>query len=72
MVQFSEKITDNLRLSHVYHLYAQVLVCLRVLLVRLSAQHLIPIWPTVITELVSVLGMLEEEAAALTNTFDTK
>ena len=50
-----EKLADCLRLPAALSLQAQVFLCFRVLLLRISSQHLTALWPTIITELVSYL-----------------
>ena len=42
-------------------LVAQVFLCFRVLLLRVSARGTTSLWPIVITELVQVLLMMEQE-----------
>jgi len=49
----AEKLADCLRLPAALSLQAQVFLCFRVLLLRISSQHLTALWPTIITELVS-------------------
>lgn len=53
----TEKLADCLRLPAALSLQAQVFLCFRVLLLRLSSQHLTALWPTIITELVSWIRM---------------
>lgn len=43
---------ESLRLPQVPILHAQVFLFFRVLLLRMSPQHLTSLWPTMITELV--------------------
>lgn len=45
-------------------LEAQVFLCLRVLLLRMTPAHIIPLWPTIISELVQVLMNIEEELSS--------
>lgn len=49
---FSERLVESLRLPQVPILHAQVFLFFRVLLLRMSPQHLTSLWPTMITELV--------------------
>ena len=48
----SERLVESLRLPQVPILHAQVFLFFRVLLLRMSPQHLTSLWPTMITELV--------------------
>ena len=48
-----ERLVESLRLPQVPILHAQVFLFFRVLLLRMSPQHLTSLWPTMITELVS-------------------
>jgi len=47
-----ERLVEALRLPQVPILHAQVFLFFRVLLLRMSPQHLTSLWPTMITELV--------------------
>uniref|UniRef100_A0A667XX80 DOP1 leucine zipper like protein A n=1 Tax=Myripristis murdjan TaxID=586833 RepID=A0A667XX80_9TELE len=47
-----ERLVESLRLPQVPILHAQVFLFFRVLLLRMSPQHLTSLWPTMITELV--------------------
>lgn len=58
---FSERLTENLRLFQVPHVCADVFLCFRALLVRLTPNHLLPLWPTMITETIQVLLLIEQE-----------
>lgn len=49
----SERLVESLRLPQVPPLHSQVFLFFRVLLLRMSPQHLTSLWPTMITELVS-------------------
>uniref|UniRef100_A0A914RST4 DOP1-like C-terminal domain-containing protein n=1 Tax=Parascaris equorum TaxID=6256 RepID=A0A914RST4_PAREQ len=48
----SERLSDSLRPSQVPNLHAQVFLCYRVLLLRLKPNHLVSMWPSMVTELV--------------------
>uniref|UniRef100_A0A8D1FQU8 DOP1 leucine zipper like protein A n=1 Tax=Sus scrofa TaxID=9823 RepID=A0A8D1FQU8_PIG len=48
-----ERLVESLRLPQVPTLHSQVFLFFRVLLLRMSPQHLTSLWPTMITELVS-------------------
>lgn len=56
-----ERLTENLRLYQVPHVCADVFLCFRVLLTRLTPNHLLPMWPTMITETMQVLLLIEQE-----------
>lgn len=52
-----ERLTDTQRLyTQSALVQTQVLLCFRVLLVRLSPQHLTPLWPPIATELVRAIA----------------
>lgn len=53
MPEIQERLSDSLRLPSVPSVQAQVFLCFRVLIMRVSPQHLTSMWPTIITELVS-------------------
>ena len=51
-ILLSERLTDSLKVSSIPTIHAQVFLCFRVLILRISPQHLTSLWPTVITEIV--------------------
>nr|XP_055066452.1 protein dopey-1 isoform X3 [Misgurnus anguillicaudatus] len=59
-----ERLVESLRLPQVPILHAQVFLFFRVLLLRMSPQHLTSLWPTMITELVQVFLLMEQEVTA--------
>ncbi|XP_061772401.1 protein dopey-1 isoform X1 [Nerophis ophidion] len=59
-----ERLAESLRLPQVPILHAQVFLFFRVLLLRMSPQHLTSLWPTMITELVQVFLLMEQELLA--------
>ncbi|XP_028836850.1 protein dopey-1 isoform X3 [Denticeps clupeoides] len=59
-----ERLVESLRLPQVPILHAQVFLFFRVLLLRMSPQHLTSLWPTMITELVQVFLLMEQELVA--------
>ncbi|MEE6476377.1 hypothetical protein FKM82_011056 [Ascaphus truei] len=59
-----ERLVESLRLPQVPTLHSQVFLFFRVLLLRISPQHLTSLWPTMITELVQVCLLMEQELAA--------
>ncbi|KAK0675839.1 DOP1 protein, partial [Pygoscelis papua] len=60
----SERLVESLRLPQVPTLHSQVFLFFRVLLLRMSPQHLTSLWPTMITELVQVFLLMEQELTA--------
>ncbi|VDK86235.1 unnamed protein product [Litomosoides sigmodontis] len=69
-----ERLSDNLRLSQVPNVHAQVFLCYRVLLIRQKPQHLVSMWPSMVTELVQytvhVLLQIEQQLSGTTNVSD--
>ncbi|XP_078412938.1 protein DOP1A isoform X2 [Cetorhinus maximus] len=59
-----ERLVESLRLPQVPTLHAQVFLFFRVLLLRMSPRHLTSLWPTMITELVQVFLLIEQELTA--------
>ncbi|XP_073445768.1 protein DOP1A isoform X1 [Dendrobates tinctorius] len=59
-----ERLVESLRLPQVPTLHSQVFLFFRVLLLRMSPQHLTSLWPTMITELVQVCLLMEQELTA--------
>ncbi|XP_078734411.1 protein DOP1A isoform X1 [Lampetra fluviatilis] len=59
-----ERLVESLRLPQVPTLHAQVFLFFRVLLLRVSHQHLTALWPAMITELVQVFMQMEQELMA--------
>eukprot|EP00743_Colponemidia_sp_Colp-15_P009252 GILK01010105.1.p1 GENE.GILK01010105.1~~GILK01010105.1.p1 ORF type:complete len:2033 (+),score=370.69 GILK01010105.1:843-6101(+) len=49
-----EKIVESLRMPQATPLHVQVLLCTRLFLLRFGHQHLTPLWPVVLTELVRI------------------
>ena len=67
---FSERLAEVTRLGQVVPLLvSQVLLCFRVLLLRLSPRGVTSLWPVIITELVQVFLMMEQELATDTEQF---
>ncbi|KAK0423668.1 hypothetical protein QR680_008265 [Steinernema hermaphroditum] len=64
MPDIQERLADNLRLNHVPGVHNQVFLCFRVLLLRSKPSNLISIWPAMISELMSVLMLMEQELTA--------
>ncbi|VDD91759.1 unnamed protein product [Enterobius vermicularis] len=53
--EIQERLSENIRLSQVPTVHAQVFLCYRVLLLRLRPSHLVSMWPAMVTELASFL-----------------
>lgn len=67
---FTERLSEVTRLGQVVpSLVAEVLMCFRVLLLRLSPRGVTSLWPVIITELVQVFLMMEQELATDTEQF---
>lgn len=61
----SERLADSLRLLQVIpSIQAQVFLCFRVLLLRVSPQHATSLWPVIVSELVQVFLYIEQELNA--------
>ncbi|KAH0624841.1 hypothetical protein JD844_032690 [Phrynosoma platyrhinos] len=58
-----ERLTDNLRVGQTSIVAAQMFLFFRVLLLRISPQHLTSLWPIMVTELIQAFLQLEEELA---------
>nr|XP_027235548.1 protein dopey-1 homolog [Penaeus vannamei] len=68
-----ERLAEVTRLGQVVpSLVAQVLLCFRVLLLRMSPRGVTSLWPVIITELVQVFLMMEQELATDTEQFSKK
>ncbi|XP_069939325.1 protein DOP1A isoform X4 [Cherax quadricarinatus] len=68
-----ERLAEVTRLGQVVpSLVAQVLLCFRVLLLRLSPRGVTSLWPVIITELVQVFLMMEQELATDTEQFSSQ
>ncbi|GLG96492.1 Uncharacterized protein GBIM_03458 [Gryllus bimaculatus] len=62
MPEIQERLADSLRLPQVVPtVQAQVFLCFRVLLLRMSSQHVTSLWPIIISELVQVFLHIEQE-----------
>ncbi|EDV20548.1 uncharacterized protein TRIADDRAFT_31695 [Trichoplax adhaerens] len=55
-----ERLADGLRLPLTPVVHEQIFFCFRILLMRMSPHHLTSLWPTIITELVQVLQIIEK------------
>ncbi|XP_054981445.1 protein dopey-2 isoform X1 [Sorex araneus] len=56
-----ERLTDNLRVGPTSTVAAQMFLFFRVLLLRISPQHLTSLWPIMVSELIQTFLQLEEE-----------
>ncbi|XP_021360674.1 protein dopey-1-like isoform X2 [Mizuhopecten yessoensis] len=73
MPEIQERLAESLRLPHqVPSIMAQVFVCFRVLILRMSSHHLTSLWPTVITEMVHVFMQIEQELSNDTEEYKTQ
>ncbi|XP_054721369.1 protein dopey-1-like [Uloborus diversus] len=59
MPDIQERLTESLKMSHVPIVQAQIFLCFRVLLVRMSPNHVTSLWPVIITEMVQVFTQIE-------------
>lgn len=66
----SEQLSNCLRLPQVIPcVQAAVLLCFRVLLLRMSPDHVTSLWPTIIAEIVQVFLSIEQELMTDTEEF---
>ncbi len=49
-----ERLVESLKVQSAPHLHAQVFFCMRIMLARVSADHLHSLWPLVLMELIRV------------------
>ncbi|XP_014214024.1 protein dopey-1 homolog isoform X2 [Copidosoma floridanum] len=70
MPEIQERLADSLRLPQVVpSIQAQVFLCFRVLLLRVSPQHATSLWPVIVSELVQVFLYIEQELSTDTEEF---
>ncbi|XP_072542477.1 protein DOP1B isoform X2 [Salminus brasiliensis] len=55
-----ERLTENLRVGQTPAMAAQMFLMFRVLLLRISPQHLTSLWPIMVTELIRIYARLEK------------
>ncbi|XP_052808898.1 protein dopey-1-like isoform X3 [Mya arenaria] len=67
--EIQEKLAESLRILQAPSVMAQVFTCFRVLMLRVSPQHLTSMWPTIITELIHVFLQIEQELSTETEEF---
>lgn len=71
MPDIQERLAESLKLSHVPSIHAQVFLCFRVLLLRMSPHHITSLWPGIITELVQAFLQIEQELSTDTEEFSS-
>ncbi|XP_046605599.1 protein dopey-1 homolog isoform X1 [Neodiprion virginianus] len=70
MPEIQERLADSLRLPQVIpSIQAQVFLCFRVLLLRISPHHATSLWPVIVSELVQVFLHIEQELNTDTEEF---
>ncbi|BFZ25222.1 hypothetical protein BsWGS_28261 [Bradybaena similaris] len=69
MPEIQERLTECLRMPQQAHVMTSAFLCFRVLILRMSPQHLLSLWPTIITEMVHVLLQIEQELSVDTEDF---
>lgn len=72
MPEIQERLAESLRLTQIPSVMTQVFLCFRVLILRMSPQHLTSLWPTMITEMVQVFLQIEQELSTDTDEFKTQ
>ncbi|XP_056647831.1 protein dopey-1 homolog [Diorhabda sublineata] len=70
MPDIQEQLTSSLRLS-VPGVQAQVFLCFRVILLRMSPLHVTSLWPIVISEMLQVFLQIEQELSTDTEEFSS-
>lgn len=70
LIQSTEQLANSLRLPQVVpSVQAAVFLCFRVLLLRMSPDHVTSLWPTIIAEMVQVFLAIEQELMTDTEEF---
>jgi len=59
--EIQERLAESLRLPQSPVVHEQIFLFFRVLILRMSAQHLTPLWPTIVSEVVHVLLQMESD-----------
>ncbi|XP_025836860.1 protein dopey-1 homolog isoform X2 [Agrilus planipennis] len=70
MADIQEQLTSSLRLN-VPGIQAQVFLCFRVILIRMSPIHVTSLWPIIISEMLQVFLQIEQELATDTEEFSS-
>lgn len=65
---FPEQLTTSLRLN-VPGIQAQVFMCFRVILIRMSPMQVTSLWPIIISEMLQVFLQIEQELSTDTEEF---
>ncbi|CAH0546183.1 unnamed protein product [Brassicogethes aeneus] len=68
MPDIQEQLTTSLRLN-VPNIQAQVFLCFRVLLIRMSPLHVTSLWPIIISEMLQVFIQIEQELSKTSEEF---
>ncbi|CAH1968105.1 unnamed protein product [Acanthoscelides obtectus] len=68
MPDIQEQLTSSLRLS-VPNVQAQVFLCFRIILIRMSPLHVTSLWPIIISEMLQVFLQIEQELSTDTEEF---
>lgn len=68
MLKISEQLATSLR-CNVPGIQAQVFMCFRVLLIRMSPIHITSLWPIIISEMLQVFIHIEQELTTDTEEF---
>ena len=59
--EIQERLAESLRLPQSPVVHEQIFLFFRVLTLRMSARHLTPLWPTIVSEVVHVLLQMESD-----------
>ncbi|XP_060520914.1 protein dopey-1 homolog [Cylas formicarius] len=70
MPEIQEQLTGSLRMN-VPGVQAQVFLCFRVLLIRMSPLHVTSLWPIIISEMLQVFLQIEQELSTDTEEFNS-
>ncbi|XP_030749093.1 protein dopey-1 homolog isoform X2 [Sitophilus oryzae] len=70
MPEIQEQLTTNLRLN-TPGIQAQVFLCFRVILIRISPLHVTSLWPIIINEMLQVFLQIEQELTTDTEDFSS-
>lgn len=62
--EIQERLAESLRLPQSPVVHEQIFLFFRVLILRMSAQHLTPLWPTIFSEVVHVLLQMESDLSS--------
>ncbi|XP_050391433.1 protein dopey-1 isoform X1 [Patella vulgata] len=70
MPDIQERLAESLKVPQVPSVQAQVFLCFRVLILRMTSHQLTSLWPTIITEMVHVCLQMEQELSTETDEFN--